>query len=65
MSDFPNAIIRLARPDDAAAMLAIYAPLVRETVISFQMELPPEDAFREHGAAPKRGRLRYAADRNC
>ncbi len=28
-------VIRLARPDDAAALAAIYAPYVTDTVISF------------------------------
>lgn len=35
--------IRPARADDAAAFLAIYAPLVRETTISFELE-PPDEA---------------------
>ncbi len=32
--------IRLAREDDAAAIHAIYAPIVRDTIISFEMEVP-------------------------
>ena len=39
------ALIRLARTSDAAALLAIYAPIVRETAISFEVEVPTEDAF--------------------
>jgi len=35
--------IRLARPDDAAAMVTIYAPYVTDTVISFEM-VPPDEA---------------------
>jgi phosphinothricin acetyltransferase len=35
-----GANIRLARPDDAAGIDAIYAPIVRETIISFEM-VPP------------------------
>ena len=31
--------IRLATPEDAAAMLAVYAPYVRETVITFEYEI--------------------------
>jgi L-amino acid N-acyltransferase YncA len=31
---------RLARPEDASALLAIYAPIVRDTPISFEMEPP-------------------------
>jgi len=37
----------MARRDDAAAMRAIYEPIVRETVISFELEPPTVDAFRE------------------
>ena len=35
-----RARIRLAAPVDAAAMLAIYAPIVRETIISFELDPP-------------------------
>src|SRR5438046_8675233 len=42
----PMAIIRLAREEDAAAMLAIYAPYVRDTAISFETEPPSEEEFR-------------------
>ena len=34
--------LRIANPDDAAAIAAIYAPYVRDTVISFETE-PPDD----------------------
>ena len=34
------ATIRLATPDDAEAILTIYAPIVRETAISFEVEPP-------------------------
>src|SRR5258705_9329824 len=43
----PMAIIRLAREEDAAAMLAIYAPYVRDTAISFETEPPCEEEFRQ------------------
>src|SRR2546428_9830239 len=43
----PMAIIRLAREEDAAAMLAIYAPYVRDTAISFETEPPSEEEFRQ------------------
>ncbi len=33
-------LIRLARPGDAAALLDIYRPIVRDTVISFETEVP-------------------------
>jgi len=39
--------IRLAGEDDAGAMLAIYAPYVRDTAISFEIEPPPESEFRQ------------------
>jgi L-amino acid N-acyltransferase YncA len=35
--------IRIAHPDDAAALHAIYAPLVQGTVISFELEPPSVD----------------------
>jgi phosphinothricin acetyltransferase len=35
--------IRTATPDDAAAVAAIYAPIVQHTTISFETE-PPDDA---------------------
>lgn len=39
--------IRCARPDDAEAIAAIYAPIVRETTISFEWEPPTVEAVRE------------------
>jgi L-amino acid N-acyltransferase YncA len=39
--------IRVATAADAAAMLAIYAPLVRDTTISFETDPPSEDEFRD------------------
>ena len=44
-SELPS--IRLATAADAAPMLAIYAPVVRETSISFEVEPPDEDEFAE------------------
>jgi L-amino acid N-acyltransferase YncA len=35
-----SALIRLATPDDAPAIQAIYAPFVRETIVSFEIEVP-------------------------
>ena len=35
-----SATIRLATPEDADAILMIYAPIVRETAISFELEPP-------------------------
>ena len=39
--------IRTATPDDAAAIAAIYAPIVRHTAISFETEPPSEAEMRE------------------
>jgi phosphinothricin acetyltransferase len=41
-----RARIRLAASADAAAMLAIYAPIVRDTIISFELEPPTEIEMR-------------------
>ncbi len=38
--------LRLATEDDAPAILEIYAPIVRETVISFEYEVPSEEEMR-------------------
>ena len=37
---------RVARPEDAAALLAIYAPYVEETAITFEYEVPSVEEFR-------------------
>ena len=39
-------LIRLATEDDAPAIAAIYAPYVRDTAISFELEPPGADDFR-------------------
>jgi phosphinothricin acetyltransferase len=39
--------LRLAREEDASAFLEIYAPIVRETAISFELEPPGVDEYRE------------------
>ena len=39
-------LIRLATEDDAEAIAAIYAPYVRDTAISFELEPPDAAAFR-------------------
>jgi len=38
---------RLATPDDAAACVALYAPYVRETSITFEYEVPTAADFRQ------------------
>ena len=50
-----NARIRLATEADAAPMLEIYAPVVRETTISFEAHPPSEQEFR--------GRIRTVLER--
>lgn len=42
----PNIQIREAVPDDAAALLAIYTPYVKETAITFEYEVPSVAEFR-------------------
>ena len=37
--------IRLARPDDANAMLDIYAPFIRDNAVSFELEVPTVAEF--------------------
>ena len=39
-------ILRNAAEEDAAAMLAVYAPYVLETAITFEYEVPGEEEFR-------------------
>ena len=43
--------IRFATPDDADAIAAIYAPIVADTPISFETEVPTVDAMRRRIAA--------------
>ena len=43
--DSPNTIIRLADAGDVDAMLAIYAPVVENTAISFETVAPSADEF--------------------
>jgi phosphinothricin acetyltransferase len=40
-------VLRSARPDDAAAIAEIYAPYVRDTVISFEVDPPGTDEMRQ------------------
>ncbi len=41
-----DTILRLAEPADAAGILAIYEPIIRETAISFELEPPDEEEMR-------------------
>jgi len=49
-----NAAMRVARPEDADAILTIYAPIVRETAISFEVEPPTRAAMQERIATTLR-----------
>ena len=44
--------IRIAHPDDAAAVHAIYAPVVEQTAISFELDVPPVDEIRRRITYP-------------
>jgi phosphinothricin acetyltransferase len=39
--------VRLARPEDAAGILGIYAPIVRDTIISFELQPPSREEIAE------------------
>ena len=39
--------IRIATPEDAPALLGVYAPYVRKTAITYEWEVPSEAEFRE------------------
>jgi L-amino acid N-acyltransferase YncA len=43
----PDTRLRIASLDDAASVAAIYAPYVRDTVVSFELEAPTIDEMRE------------------
>ena len=40
-------IIRPASPEDAEALLSIYAPYVKHTAITFEYEVPSAEEFRK------------------
>lgn len=42
----PDVYVRAAVPGDAAALLAIYAPYVQKTAITYEYEVPTEAEFR-------------------
>lgn len=46
-SSKPKLHIRTAAPADAAALLGIYAPYVRETAVTFEYEVPSVEEFAE------------------
>ena len=41
-----NVRIRSAEPEDAGALLSIYAPYVKNTAITFEYEVPSEEKFK-------------------
>ncbi len=45
MSALPNYRIAMARWEDVPGMLRIYAPFVKETIVSFETEVPTEQTF--------------------
>ena len=47
-------MIRIAKPEDAADILAIYGPVVRDTVISFEIEPPTAAEMAERVASTLR-----------
>ena len=47
MSTSTEITIRSARPEDAAALLSIYAPYVEHTAITFEYDVPSLEEFRE------------------
>lgn len=54
--------IRDAQPDDAAACAAVYAPYVRDTAVSFELEPPDADAMAERIVAAQCGHAWLVAD---
>ncbi len=46
MGNESNSGLRIARAEDAEGILAIYAPIVRETTISFELEPPTVEEMR-------------------
>lgn len=56
-------IVRDARPDDAPAIQAIYAPIVAETAISFETEAPSVGEMAERIAAYQATHVFLAAER--
>ena len=40
-------VLRSATPDDAASLLAIYAPYIRDTAVTYEYDIPSEEEFRK------------------
>ena len=56
--------IRTAAASDAEAILAVYAPYIRNTAITFECEVPPVEAFRERIAGTLKRHPYLAAERD-
>ncbi len=50
-------LIREAKPEDAAGLIAIYAPFVLDTAVTFETEVPPVEEFA--------GRIRDLSKTHC
>ncbi|MEY8522136.1 N-acetyltransferase family protein [Lachnospiraceae bacterium 38-10] len=44
-NEYSDIVLRIVRPEDAPALLEIYAPYVEKTAISFEYEVPGVDEF--------------------
>ncbi len=60
----PSWILRVATPEDAAAMLAIYRPFVEDTAISFETVCPSAKEFAERIAKIRAGWQWLLAERD-
>ena len=58
-------MIRLVTPADATAVHAIYAPVVRDTIISFEVEPPSIDEMRSRIEKTLRGYSWLVDERDC
>lgn len=47
MKENTSVTLRVATPDDAAELLSIYAPYIRNTALTFEYDVPTVAAFRE------------------
>ena len=57
-----SVLIRPASPADAPAMLAIYAPYVRNTAVSFELEPPSQEEFAGRVTHTLARRIAYILD---
>lgn len=57
--------IRNATPEDAPALLRIYAPYVRGTAVTFELQAPSEEAFAERIRSTIQRYPYLVAERDC